>query len=62
MHTKQTVCGESNVPGTAWVMKFLSPTVGLTEAGAGVMHSIDGHAGVFDEKVFHRTGFHLDSG
>lgn len=48
--------------GTAWVMKFLSPTVGLTEAGAGVMHSIDRHAGVFDEKVFHRTGFHLDSG
>ena len=53
---------ESNVPGTAWVMKFLSPTVGLTEAGAGVMHSIDRHAGVFDKKVFHRTGFHLDSG
>lgn len=48
--------------GTAWVMEFLSPTVGLTETGAGVMHSIDGHAGVFDEKVFHRTGFHLDSG
>lgn len=48
--------------GTAWVMKFLSPTVGLAEAGAGLMHSIDGHAGVFNEKVFHRTGLHLDSG
>lgn len=43
-------------------MKLLSPTVGLAEAGAGLVHSIDGHAGVFNEKVFHRTGLHLDSG
>lgn len=48
--------------GTPWVMKFLSPTVGLTEAGAGLVHSIDGHARVFNKKVFHRTGLHLDSG
>lgn len=51
-----------NIPGTTWVMKFVSPTAGLIETGAGVMHSIDRHAGMFDEKVFHRTGFHLDSG
>lgn len=48
--------------GTTWVVKFISPTAGLTEPRAGVMHSIDRHAGMFDEKVFHRTRFHLDSG
>lgn len=47
---------------TTWVMKFISPAAGLTETRAGVMHGIDRHAGMFDEKVFHRTGFHLDSG
>lgn len=48
--------------GATWVMKLISPAAGLTDSRAGVMHSIDRHAGMFDEKVFHRTGFHLDSG
>lgn len=48
--------------GTTRVVKFISPTAGLIETRAGVMHSIDRHAGMFDEKVFHRTSLHLDSG
>lgn len=48
--------------GATWVMMFISPAAGLTDTGAGVVHSIDGHAGMLDEKVFHRTGFHLESG
>lgn len=47
--------------GTAWVI-FIIPTAGLTETRTGVVHSIDRHAGMFNEKVFHRTCFHFDSG
>lgn len=54
--------GKYDVPGTTWVMKFVSPTAGLVETRAGVMHGVDRHAGMLDQKVFHRTGFHLDSG
>lgn len=64
MHSKQTAWGQntSDLPGTTRVMKFVSPTAGLTETRAGIMHSVDRHAGMFNEKIFHRTGFHLDSG
>lgn len=48
--------------GTAWVMELISPTAGFTEARAGVVHSIDRHARMFNEQVFQRAGFHLDSG
>lgn len=48
-------------PGTAWVI-FIILTAGLTETRTGVVQSIDRHAGMFNEKVFHRTCFHLDSG
>lgn len=48
--------------GATWVRTFIGPTTGLTDARAGIMHSIDRHAGMFNEKVFQRTGFHLESG
>lgn len=48
--------------GAAGVVEFVSPTAGLVETRAGVMHGIHRHAGVLDEQVLHRAGFHLESG
>lgn len=48
-------------PGAAGVVVIVD-TAGLAEPGTGTVHSIDRHAGMFNEKVFHRTRLHLDSG
>lgn len=48
-------------PGAAGVVVIVD-TAGLAEPGTGTVYSIDRHAGVFNEKVFHRTRLHLDSG
>lgn len=53
------LCFHSRAAG---VVKFVSPTAGLVETRAGVMHGVHRHAGVFDEQVLHRAGFHLESG
>lgn len=46
--------------GTARAAEFLISTSSVAEAVAGVVDSINRHAGVLNEEVLHGAGFHFD--
>lgn len=46
--------------GTAWATELLISTSSVAEAVAGIVDSIDRHAGVLNEEVLHGAGFHFD--